>query len=701
MEKGYDVYEYSRKGDLESLREALDEGSKPDEYMAYDGSTALVMAARSGHAHIIKELLTRGGDAQVRTEDGSTLLHHAASGNCAEAIPALIAAGVDPNEGNEDRVVPLILAAHYGHLSCVQALCDGGANMNLAAEGWGTALDGAEGDVAAYLESRGAKRTQGGADQPMAAAHERFSYGCFETGENPHATPVLAPASETAQIDRKPEVGDHVRLRVPKPSGMLKDGDIGLVVADDGSDCVPLKVSLGDRYDYYEYSDLMVSSATSSSSLTSSATPDGTKGFLVRKKLVQGNVRPLGQTGLYISPLGFGCHRLEDTESHKGALELAISLGCNFVDLAPNYTDGEAEKVAGEVLRKMMQQQKVAREEIIVATKVGNVLGQQMAFAQGVPNMARINESLYHCISPAWIQQELTRSLERLQLKSVDCLLLHCPEYESKAGVDMTEIYSRMRDAFEHLEKEVAQGRIAMYGLSAAFMPLRPTDSQHLDLPTVMKQLPKNHHFRVLQFPLNFAEAEAMWVGHVSRNADGSAIDSKSAVEAPTLFEAAREFGLATLINRPLDGIYKESHGVLRFSSLDCDVRSFSELQLDNCDAIEEKITNLCQLSSPPFNTDDGASGHLAAKTVKVLASLPGVDCVLLGMRQPQYVIGTVPLLFATPPVASEVALKALRAVHNTVCMWFATAIHEADHGTSKHWRLPVKEKYAAPRASQ
>lgn len=30
------------------------------------------------------------------------------------------------------------------------------------------------------------------------------------------------------------------------------------------------------------------------------------------------------------------------------------------------------------------------------------------------------------------------------RLKSVDCLLLHCPEYESKAGVDMTEIYSRM-----------------------------------------------------------------------------------------------------------------------------------------------------------------------------------------------------------------------------------------------------------------
>lgn len=90
------------------------------------------------------------------------MLHHAASGKCAEVIPALIAAGLDPNEGNEDALVPLILAAHYGHLDCVRALCKGGAKVNLAAEGWGTALDGAEGEVAAYLESLGAKRSERG-----------------------------------------------------------------------------------------------------------------------------------------------------------------------------------------------------------------------------------------------------------------------------------------------------------------------------------------------------------------------------------------------------------------------------------------------------------------------------------------------------------------------------------------------------------
>ena len=35
----------------------------------------------------------------------------------------------------------------------------------------------------------------------------------------------------------------------------------------------------------------------------------------------------------------------------------------------------------------------VAREEIVVATKVGNVLGQQIAYADGVANMAKINDS--------------------------------------------------------------------------------------------------------------------------------------------------------------------------------------------------------------------------------------------------------------------------------------------------------------------
>lgn len=56
--------------------------------------------------------------------------------------------------------------------------------------------------------------------------------------------------------------------------------------------------------------------------------------------------------------------------------------------------------------------------------------------------------------------------------------------------------------------------------------------------------------------------------------------------------------------------------------------------------------------------------------------------------------LNTLKLALFTPAVPADLARKAARDVHNTVTMWYATAIHEADHGTSKDWRLPVKEGY-------
>jgi aryl-alcohol dehydrogenase-like predicted oxidoreductase len=409
------------------------------------------------------------------------------------------------------------------------------------------------------------------------------------------------------------------------------------------------------------------------------------------RKSVHGfSASSLGTTGLTISPVGFGCHRLSDADSHKTALSLALQVGCNILDLAPNYTNGDAEEVAGVQIEELIRTGKLRRDEIVIMTKVGNVVGKQLSLKENVPNMARISEDLYHCISPEWIEQELTRSLERLRLKCVDCLLLHCPECEMKAGLEIAEVYARIQAAFRHLEAEVARGRIAMYGISAAFYPLRPTEPEHLTLEGIMQQLPQDHHFRVIQFPFNFAETQVLTVSNTLRTPDGVAIDKDLGVKAPTLFEVARAHGLAVLTNRPLDGIYKESHGVLRFSSLDCDVRAFSELQLDNCDVLEEKLTNICKLNESPYGTGEGASGELAEKSIKVLCSLEGVDCVLVGMRKPDYVVNTMRLAVFTPPLADDIARRATSALHNTVTMWYATAIHEADHGTAKDWRLPI-----------
>jgi len=400
------------------------------------------------------------------------------------------------------------------------------------------------------------------------------------------------------------------------------------------------------------------------------ATPEGTARFVAARRL---GVAPkaLGATCLQVAPVGFGCHRLEDTPEQINALQGAIRLGCNLIDVAPGYTDGAAERAVGCALRQLIAAGQLARDEVVVVTKVGNIVGSSLGLASAMRSadgIAKVRDDVWHCLEPAWIEQELTRSLDRLGLECVDCLLLHCPEFATRApGVDMDEVYRRIRCAFSHLEEEVSRGRVARYGVTAAFYPLRSSDPEHLLLERVLEQLPsQGHHFQVIQFALNFAEPQPLWVGHTPRRLDGAALDPGLGVTSPPLLELARRHGLATLTNRPLDGLLRELRGVLRFAS---EVPMNGEMKEEDVDALEERLTALCG----PSLGDPGEPvvQQLAAKTVKVLVSLAGVDCVLVGMRRPQHVIDVVRLLKQAPPLDDKIALDAVKSAHDAINMWF------------------------------
>jgi len=393
---------------------------------------------------------------------------------------------------------------------------------------------------------------------------------------------------------------------------------------------------------------------------------------------------------LQVSPIGFGCHRLEDTAEQRNALTVAVTCGCNLIDVAPNYSDSAAEQAVGEVLHALFQSGKARREELVICTKVGNIVGSglRLASSRSMEGIAKVRDDVWHCLDPAWIEEELSRSLQRLRLGCVDVLLLHCPEFASRApDVDMEEVYRRLGRAFGHLEEEVARGRIARYGVTAAFYPLRPTEPEHLLLGRVLELLPANHHFEVIQLPLNFAEPQALLQGHTARNAEGAALDKQQGLTAPPLVELARQHGLAILTNRPLDGLYRELRGVLRFAS---EAPLNGEMQGEDLDELEAKITALCApgLGDP----EEPITEELAPKTVKVLASLGVADSVLVGMRRVEYVAGIVRLLGQTPPIDAKAALNAVQSAHNAISMWFCmAAAEEADHGTAKDWRLPAR----------
>lgn len=116
--------------------------------------------------------------------------------------------------------------------------------------------------------------------------------------------------------------------------------------------------------------------------------------------------RKLGASGLKVSPLCLGTmmfgDRTDAAESER-IFRSARDHGLNFIDTADQYSTGESERVLGRILKS-------DRDWWVVATKVGNPMGQG-------PNETGL--------SRAWIMRAIDGSLQRLGTDHVDIYYLH------------------------------------------------------------------------------------------------------------------------------------------------------------------------------------------------------------------------------------------------------------------------------------
>lgn len=288
-----------------------------------------------------------------------------------------------------------------------------------------------------------------------------------------------------------------------------------------------------------------------------------TAAYHLRHRLPENARCELGSTGVLVSRLGFGGYRVDEiTAEHAAALKLALRSGINLIDTSTNYTDGGSERLIGRVLQELFAGGELRREEVIVISKVGYVQGQNLQLAQererqgrGFPEMVKYMQNCWHCLHPDFLADQLFRSLARLQLEYLDVLLLHNPEYFLSEALhhgrnDLEEIrqeyYRRLRAAFMFLEKQVAAGRIASYGVSSNTFPHSAAHPEFTSLERVWEiaaALSPQHHFRVIQFPANLLETGAM-------------LEKNQRAGEQTLLEFAREKNLATLANRPLNAMH-------------------------------------------------------------------------------------------------------------------------------------------------
>jgi aryl-alcohol dehydrogenase-like predicted oxidoreductase len=300
------------------------------------------------------------------------------------------------------------------------------------------------------------------------------------------------------------------------------------------------------------------------------ATPQGTSRFRERHANLSQTFKPLGKTGLVCSPVGFGSYRIDvRVKEHQAALAKALRMGVNLIDSSANYADGNSERLIGETLKLLIDLEEISRDEIIVVTKGGYIQGenyervsQRVKALDNEPpprgselaEVVKYANSLWHSIHPDFLADQITRSLERLDLDTIDAYLLHNPEYFLQWAVkdnmpeeEAREMYEdRIVRAFEHLEREVEDGRIRSYGISSNTFGKPEEAVDRTALEQILRHLKdrrgEEHHFAVIQLPMNLYER-------------GGIVEANQEKATTSVISYSRNNGIGVLINRPLNAI--------------------------------------------------------------------------------------------------------------------------------------------------
>ncbi len=156
----------------------------------------------------------------------------------------------------------------------------------------------------------------------------------------------------------------------------------------------------------------------------------------------------LGKTGMKISRLALGMMTygsptwrpwVLDEEQARPFVKRALDLGINFFDTADMYSVGASEEVLGNSLKHFG----VKRQDVIVATKVFNRMGEG-------PNDWGLSRK--------HILDSIDNSLRRLQMDYVDLYQIHRWDYETP-----------IEETMEALNDLVRAGKVRYIGASSMF----------------------------------------------------------------------------------------------------------------------------------------------------------------------------------------------------------------------------------------
>ena len=174
--------------------------------------------------------------------------------------------------------------------------------------------------------------------------------------------------------------------------------------------------------------------------------------------------KTFGKTGMNVSAMALGTWGMGgvgwdnyDEETKADAIAAAVDCGINFIDTAPAYNAGEAERFLGRTLKKLG-----LRDKVQISTKCGNVFVNGTTYRR---------DGRYDMII-----SQVDDSLKNLQTDHVDLMLIHWPDVNTPFEETMSAL-NRLKEEGKILHIGVCNftieqlEEIGKYGTIEAFQP--------------------------------------------------------------------------------------------------------------------------------------------------------------------------------------------------------------------------------------
>ncbi len=319
-------------------------------------------------------------------------------------------------------------------------------------------------------------------------------------------------------------------------------------------------------------------------------TTDGTARYIDRfaGRAANGHFREA--QGLALSSIGIGTYLGNPDEAtdtnYANAVVRAVELGVNVIDSAANYRFQRSERSIGKALKILANDHGIQRDELVICTK-----GGYLPFDGAPPRNVReyIDETFVktgiasfddfvggsHCMTPKYLQNQIDQSLRNMDVECVDVYYIHNPE--SQLGqISEPEFYDRLGLAFERLEENRRQGKLAHYGVATwnGFRTSADSGNHHslVSMFELAGQIGGDEHgFRFIQLPFNLAMPEALTLANEQLAGESMAVLETAAnlditvVVSASMLQGRVAKGIPDEVRQPLGSLPTDAQTAVQF----------------------------------------------------------------------------------------------------------------------------------------